>query len=308
MRLRVGRRRPLVSLVVCTKNAMPYIVDAVESLRRLTYRPFEVVVQDCVSTDGTAEFLGGLNGFERFSFVSEPDNGIGDAFNRAVARCAGEVVGSLDGDNLLEPRALDVAVEELAAHPEAAAVYGSVAMIDAEGRAVGTFDPAPFDLAGVMRCEIVPPFSTTFLARENCGPELRFDESLRTCADYDLWLRLSDRRILRSAKTQGRTRLSPNSMSQQANQFEQFCVDKLTALDNLVRRRPELAAERAASAAGIYCWAAESVCALEGRSTRFARLLERAVELAPESLRVRQLREADLRVATNERDSASSDL
>lgn len=296
------RRPPLVSLIVCTKNAMPYIVEAMDSVRRLTYRRFELVVQDGLSDDGTAEFLQSLDGLDRLSFVSEADAGIGDAFNRAVRRCSGDVIGSIDGDNLLEPGALEVALAAFRVEPDAAAIYGAVTMVDAEGRPQGTFTPAEFDRTAVMRCEVVPPFSTTFLSRERCGDELRFDEGLRTCADYDLWLRLSDRPIAATADVLGRTRLSRGSMSQQADRFDQFCADKRTALDKLVRRRPELASERTAAAAGIDCWAAESVYALEGPSPRFDRFLARAAELAPDSERVRRLEELrDTAEATAER-------
>ena len=81
---------------------MPYVREAIASLENQTYRNFEVIVQDGASRDGTANFLETLT-FTRRDVVSEPDAGIGDAFNRAFGRCAGDIVGSLDSDNLLEP-------------------------------------------------------------------------------------------------------------------------------------------------------------------------------------------------------------
>ena len=66
------RREPLVSVVVCTKNGMPHVRDAVASLEQQTYRRFEVVVQDAASADGTREFLETVP-FEGLDVVSEPD-------------------------------------------------------------------------------------------------------------------------------------------------------------------------------------------------------------------------------------------
>jgi glycosyltransferase involved in cell wall biosynthesis len=268
---------------------MPFVREAMESLGRQTYRHFEVIVQDADSSDGTAEFLSELP-FERLEVVSEPDGGIGDAYNRAFARCSGAIVTTLDSDNLLEPDALSRAVELFGESPGAAALYGAARMIDAEGGSAGLFVPAEFDLHGVMRCELVPPFAQSFFSPRVCGPELRFDPRLKTCADYDLWLRLSHLPIRRTEEVLGTVRQSHKSMTQRAGNYEQFCADKLDALDRHVARRPALAGEREEAAAGIYCWAAESLLALEGPSERFRAMLRRAARTAPSYERVEYVR------------------
>ena len=259
---------------------MPYVREAMASLERQTYRHFEVIVQDAESTDGTAEFLSALP-FERLEVVVEPDGGIGDAYNRAIGRCSGAIVTTLDADNLLEHDALERAVEVFGESPGSAALYGTTQMIDAEGRSAGVFVPAEFDLHAVMRCELVPPFAQSFFSPRVCGSELRFDPRLKTCADFDLWLRLSHLPIRRAEGVFGSVRQSHKSMSRGAGNYEQFCADKLDALDRHVARRPELAAERDEAAAGIYCWAAESLLGLEGPSERCRAMLERAARAAP---------------------------
>jgi glycosyl transferase family 2 len=281
--------RPLVSVIVCTKNGMPYVREAMASLERQTYRRFEVVVQDAVSEDGTAEFVSALP-FDRLEVVSEPDGGIGDAYNRAVERCSGAIVATLDADNLLEPSALARAVSLLHTRkPQIAAVYGAVQMLNAEGTPHEVFVPAPFNRSALMRCELVPPFSTAFFSRAVCDGELRFEVSLKTCADYDLWLRLSGRKIVRTGALLGSTRLSIKSMTRDALRYEQFCRDKITALERYLELHPEHAEERAESVAGIYCWSAESLFALEGPSERCVTMLRRAATSAPRYPRVEQL-------------------
>lgn len=274
------RRGPLLSVVVCTKNGMPYVREAMASLERQTYGNFEVIVQDAESTDGTAEFLSALP-FERLEVVLEPDGGIGDAYNRAFARCSGDIVTTLDADNLLERDALNRAVELFSANPGSAAIYGAAQMIDAAGRSTGGFVPAEFDVHAVMRCELVPPFAQSFFSPHVCGSELRFDPRLKTCADFDLWLRLSHLPIRRTEGVLGSVRQSSKSMSRGSGNYEQFCADKLDALDRHLARRPELAAERDEAVAGIYCWASESLLGLEGPSERCRAMLERAARAAP---------------------------
>jgi glycosyltransferase involved in cell wall biosynthesis len=274
------RRRPLVSVVVCTKNGMPYVREAMASLERQMYRNFEVIVQDAESTDGTTEFLSELP-FERLEVVVESDGGIGDAFNRAFARCSGGIVTTLDADNLLEADALDRAVEFFDDNPGSAAMYGAARIIDEEGRSAGLFVPAEFSVRAVMRCELVPPFAQSFFSPRLCGSELRFDPRMKTCADYDLWLRLAHLSIRRTEGVFGTVRQSQKSMSRGASNYEQFCADKLGALDRHLVRHPELASERDQAAAGIYCWAAESLLALEGPGERSRGMLERAAKAAP---------------------------
>lgn len=300
-------RQPLVSVVVCTKNGIPHVREAMASLERQTYRRFEVVVQDAASTDGTVEFLWGLP-FDRLEVVSEPDGGIGDAYNRAFARCSGAIVATLDADNLLEPDALERAVTLYRKHPRAAALYGAVQVVDADADPIELFVPGPFDVGALMRCELVPPFSTSFFAPGVCDAEFRCDVSLETCADFDLWLRLADHEIVRTKHVLGRTRLSDRSMTRDPRRYEQFCRDKITALENHLARHQEQAGGRAEAIAGIYCWAAESLLALEGPSQLFWALLERAATSAPgyERVELAKVRAAEAEAISKPAESSKS--
>jgi len=146
------RRRPRFSIVLATKNGMPFVREAVASLEAQTLDDYEVVIQDAASSDGTTEFLRQPR-LSNACVVSEPDSGLGDAYNRAFPRCRGEIVGILDSDNLLVPNALEVVDALFLRHRTAVAIYGAVRMIDAAGKQVGSFVPEAFDQGALMRCE-----------------------------------------------------------------------------------------------------------------------------------------------------------
>jgi hypothetical protein len=293
----VRSRRPRFSIVLCTKNGMPFVREAIASLEAQTFTDYQLVIQDAVSTDGTAEYLRELD-LPAVDMVSEPDSGKGDAYDRAFRRCRGEIVGSIDADNLLLPTALETADRLFREHPTAAAIYGASAMIDESGLPVRLFVPGPFDQRSVIRCELVPPFSTAFFHRDRCAPELRSDAVFFTCQDYDLWIRLSDRTIVRSRIVLGATRLSEISQSRDAGIYEQFSSDKMLALERFAARRPEFEGELDTAKAGIACWAAESVLELEGPGARFDSFLERAAAFDPEYERLDELRFRAGRVAS----------
>jgi glycosyltransferase involved in cell wall biosynthesis len=284
------RPRPRFSIVLFTKNGMPFVKEAVASLEAQTFDDYEVVIQDAASTDGTAGFLSQLP-LSSVRMSSEPDNGLGDAYNRAFPRCRGTIVGTLDADNLLVPNALETVDDLFRTHPTAVAIYGAVDMIDATGRQVGSFVPEPFDKRALMRCELVPPFSTSFFNRQLCGPELRGDASLTVAQDFELWLRLSDRKIVRSTAVLGATRLSHKSMTRNAENYELFCAEKIDALERFIADRPRLHRERNAAVTGIYCWAAESILDIEGYGPRFESFVDRAAAVCPEDERVLRVRE-----------------
>jgi SAM-dependent methyltransferase len=282
------RRKPRFSIVLCTKNGMPFVREAVASLEAQTLDDYEVVIQDAASTDGTAEFLSQLR-LSNVRKASEPDSGLGDAYNRAFQRCRGEIVGILDSDNLLVPNALEAVDALFLRHRTAVAIYGTVTMIDATGQQVGSFVPEAFDQRALMRCELVPPFSSSFFHRQRCGPELRCDASLAACQDFELWLRLSDREIVRSTTVLGATRLSHKSMSRNAENYERFCAQKIVALERFIADRPGLQHERNAAASGIFCWAAESILEIEGPGPRFESFVDRAAALRPEDERLQRV-------------------
>jgi glycosyltransferase involved in cell wall biosynthesis len=285
------RRPPRFSIVLFTKNGMPFVRDAVASLEGQSRDDYELVIQDSASTDGTVEFLRQLR-LPDVRMASEPDTGLGDAYNRAFPRCCGEIVGTLDADNLMAPDALKKVDALFRKHRTPVAIYGAVNMIDASGQSVGTFIPGEFDQRALMRCELVPPFSTSFFDRRRCGSELRGDPSLTAAQDFELWLRLSERRIIRTTSVLGATRLSYKSMSRNPENYERFCGEKIVALERFIANRPHLRTARNSAVTGIYCWAAESILEIEGPGARFDSFVDRAAALTPEDDRVRRAREA----------------
>ncbi len=285
-------QRPAVSVILTVKNGMPYLPLAITSLRQQRYRNFELIVQDCLSTDGSLEYLREIDDIQT-SIKSERDNGIGDAWKRAYQRCRGEIIGSIDSDNLLKPNALSTVVLLLQEHPAAAAVYGGVEMINEDGTTNSTFVPAPFDVLKLISCELVPPWSTAFFSRRACGSHLFFDESLPVCADFDVWLRISHIPILQTDQVLGSTRLSNKSMSCRAESYDIFCEAKIHALEGYVSRIVEgqlATASLRLGIVGIYCWAAESLQRLGASRSSVEKFIDLALQADATSSRAKFIR------------------
>jgi glycosyltransferase len=283
---------PLVSIILCVRNGMPHVRDAVDSVRALRCRDFELVVQDGASSDGTLEFVQAIGDLPAVSVVSEADSGIGQGFNRALRRCRGRIVGSVDADNLLRPDALDVVARTFERDPAAAVVYGACDMIDSERRFLHSWTPPEFDLLGLMEGAVVPPFATSFFAPDRCGPELCFDEDFRTVADFDLWLRLSHLRIVRILDVLADVRVGRQSSTWNAANYDQQTAFKIRALRKALdgpRRDAIVEALRARAEAGIFLWAVDSMAVIGGDQERIDAYFARATATDIRSERFRDV-------------------
>lgn len=247
---------------------MPYLPLALDSLREQSYKNYEVIVQDCLSDDNTLSVLEASNDLP-LNIISEADGGIGDGYNRAVQRCHGDIIGSIDTDNLLAKDTLSNVVNIFLEEDEdLAVIYSDVQMIDEAGNFENIFQPGPFSLEKLLNLTLVPPYSTSFFSREVCADQLYYDTDMKTCADFDLWLRLSSQKIKYISQIFGLTRNSRASMSCNSEVYEQFCNDKIFALNKFLAGTSSHAIREKVPEylAGIYMWAAEMTFHIDGPS------------------------------------------
>jgi GT2 family glycosyltransferase len=91
------RRAPTsVSVVINTFNRRELLKRTLVSLREQTYRPFEVIVVNGPSTDGTDEFLASFRG--RVRRTNCPEAHLGLSRNLGIRIAAGEIVAFIDDD------------------------------------------------------------------------------------------------------------------------------------------------------------------------------------------------------------------
>jgi glycosyltransferase involved in cell wall biosynthesis len=286
---------PLISLLLPVKNAWPHVKATIEALHHQTYRHYEVIVQDGGSTDGTLDYLGSLADMPNLTIASEPDRGIGQAYNRALTRSSGELVCFIAADEYLEPDSLERGIAWFHQYPDAVIVNGAVRLTNAAGEAIQLFEAPAFDLLGHLRCDVVLPFAG-LLNRRRIGADLFYDESLETCPDYEFWIRVGSRvdaaDFVSMRDVFKTARADRTSMSFRADSFDRFCRDKLYVLERYLGSRPrgvEVESIRRSATAGIYLWAAESVFFLEGASEAFLKWCEAAARVEPSAAKLLRL-------------------
>lgn len=105
-----------LTVVIPALNATPTLAAQLEALDRQTIaRPFEVIVVDNDSTDGTADLARSFESARfRVRVVSEPRRGVNLARNAGVEAAADGLVALCDADDVVEPGWLEAFCEAFA--------------------------------------------------------------------------------------------------------------------------------------------------------------------------------------------------
>lgn len=98
--------KPLITIITSTYNAAVHLPSAIKSIREQTYGNFEWILVDGASTDGTLDILRQNEDVIDY-WISEPDKGIYDAWNKGLRLAQGEWVCFLGADDQLLPGAIE---------------------------------------------------------------------------------------------------------------------------------------------------------------------------------------------------------
>lgn len=112
------------SIVAAAYNGLPYTRLFVESVLACTDRPYELILVDDGSTDGTPAYLDGLARAHGHVTVLRNDAnlGIAPSWNRGLAAAGGRFVALCNNDVVVSPGWLGRLVDELAARKHHGAV------------------------------------------------------------------------------------------------------------------------------------------------------------------------------------------
>ena len=171
---------PLASVIVPVYNRERFLRDTLDSIFALDYEPFEVVVVDDGSTDGSAAIAESYDGVR---CIRQENSGPAAARNAGVDVSQGEFIAFVDSDDVVLPHKLSAQVGYLLDHPEIAATLGRQEWMTPPPNAVP--DLVWGDLDGITPISVV--IRRAALVEVGC-----FDPALRGPEDVDLLVRLRE--------------------------------------------------------------------------------------------------------------------
>ena len=117
---------PLVTVITIVRNRKETLPQTITSVLNQSYANIEYVIVDGASTDGTIEVIKQFDGKVDL-WISEPDRGPTDAFNKGISLARGDFIFWLSSDDWIDPDFIETAVQTLL-RSGADFVFGNMAM------------------------------------------------------------------------------------------------------------------------------------------------------------------------------------
>ena len=174
------KENPFVSIVIANYNYGHLLPAAIESILHQDCDDYEIIVVDGGSSDNSVEVI--MRYADHIAWwVSEPDSGQSNAFNKGFAHSRGKFLTWLNADDLLLPGTIKAVKHALESHPECSWATGNmVRFLHTDGKIIeAPWGPncLPKWLQGTGRQTIF--FGpTTFWSREIYDAIGPIDESL----------------------------------------------------------------------------------------------------------------------------------
>lgn len=121
MTIKTAKNQKLFSIIMATYNCGQKVEDTLQSIFSQNAELFEVIVVDNVSTDGTLQILEKYA--DRLTLISEKDDGIYYAFNKAINLATGKYLYFIGAGDTLKSNILE-RIKPFMAEDEPALIYG----------------------------------------------------------------------------------------------------------------------------------------------------------------------------------------
>lgn len=173
--------KPLISIITVVFNGVEHLEQTILSVIDQNYDNVEYIIIDGGSNDGTLDVVRKYEGQIDY-WVSEPDKGIADAFNKGILLCTGEVIGIINADDWYEEECFDFICKHIKGYE---VVYGDMRLIDSEGAAC-----RPVIDHNKLKIDMTLCHPSVFVKKSAYKSYGIYDENFLYAMDYDLLLGL----------------------------------------------------------------------------------------------------------------------
>ena len=182
-----------ISVIIPTWNRISVIPRAIESVLSQTYQPYEIIVVDDGSDDGTAELL--KKRYLQVHVLVQSRQGVSAAGNHGINKASGDWIALLDSDDEWLPEKLACQVQALETSSRSLFCHTDEIWIR-NGKRVNQMKKHRKPEGNIYQqclplCCVSP--SSVLMNKEIFDQVGLFNENFPACEDYELWLRVFSR-------------------------------------------------------------------------------------------------------------------
>lgn len=174
---------PKVSIVTVVFNAKEYLKETITSVITQSFPNIEYIIIDGLSTDGTVEIIKKFDASISY-WISEKDQGIYDAMNKAIEKASGEWILFLNaGDTFYSNDSIEKFLQDV--NPDTELYNGAINFIDQstnEGKI-----RVPYGLEKVW--ETIPCWHQASFIKTSLMKEYKYSLEYKIAGDHDFYLR-----------------------------------------------------------------------------------------------------------------------
>jgi glycosyltransferase involved in cell wall biosynthesis len=186
----VSQPYPLITVVIAVYNGVKTLQQCIDSVAQQTYANKELIIIDGGSNDGTVDLLE-ANRQQITYWISEPDRGICNAWNKGLTKAKGEWICFLGADdNFWNEQVLErmsVALQNIP--PDVRLAYARIMLLGADGEGLFLAGEPWEKIRGRFMQGLCLPHQGVMHRRSLFEQNGKFDETFRIGGDYELMLR-----------------------------------------------------------------------------------------------------------------------
>ena len=182
-----------ISVVIPSYNRKDFLKRSIDSAINQTKKPFEIIVVDDGSTDGTETMI--KSDYDFVKFIKQKNKGVSAARNIGIKVSIGEWICFLDSDDEWKKDKLEKQINAMKSNPGYKFFHSNEIWIKNgirinQKKKHKKYGGDIFDKCLDM-CRISP--SSVMIDKTVFDEVGNFNENLVVCEDYELWLRICDK-------------------------------------------------------------------------------------------------------------------
>ena len=175
-----------VSIITISFNTENTIEKTLQSVADQSYKNIEHIIVDGGSKDNTLEIC---NSFSHVTkIISEPDNGVYDAFNKGLKLASGDVVGFLNADDIFYDNNSVQEIVNTFSNNETDIVYGNLDYVNEQGKVIRNWKSKSYE-KGLIKKAWMPAHPTFYCKKEVYDRLGGYNDSFKIGGDFELCLR-----------------------------------------------------------------------------------------------------------------------